>query len=172
MKRRTTGVTLIELMVTIAIVAIIAAMAAPPLIAMRDQHRIRSAAEAVYSHLQFARTESIKQDRNLWVRSVPGTNWCIGISNATGCDCNTASSCRFGPAANLVEHNIVSSDFVGISLATTQANIEINSRRGAVVTAGGTTITLTGAGGYQAQVSTLPMGRVHLCGNMGRYPAC
>lgn len=172
MNRRSTGFTLVELMVTIAVVAIIAAVAAPSLIAMRDQHRIRSAAEAIYSHIQFARTESIKQDRNLWVRSTAGANWCIGIANATGCDCSTANSCQFGPAGALVEHNLISSDFVGITLATSQANFEFNSRRGAVATAGGATITLTGAGGYQAQISTQPMGRIHLCGNMGRYPAC
>ncbi|GAB3192653.1 pilus assembly FimT family protein [Hydrogenophaga aquatica] len=172
MKKRTRGVTLIELMVTIAVVAIIAAIAAPPLMAMRDQHRIRSAAEAVYAHLQFARTESVKQDRNLWVHANTGTSWCIGISNATGCDCNTAGSCRFGPAAALVEHNVASGDFVGISLAATQTDFEFNSRRGTVVTGGGTTITLTGANSYQAQISTDLTGRIRLCGNMGRYPAC
>lgn len=172
MNKRFRGFTLIELMVTVAVLGVIAAIAAPALLAMRDQHRIRSAAEAVYAHLQFARSESVKQDRNLWVHSTAGTGWCIGIANATGCDCNTPGSCQFGPAGALVEHNVVSGDFVGITLATTQADIEFNSRRGAVVTAGGTTITLTGANGYQAQISTQPMGRVRLCGNMGRYPAC
>lgn len=172
MRTRQSGLTLVEAMVVIAIVAIIAAIAAPSYLGMRDSQRVRAAAEAVYSHVQFARSESVKQDRNLWVRTTAGANWCVGISNATGCDCSAAASCRFGPATNLVEHNLVSTDFSGITLGTTAANLEFDSRRGTVAGGGNATITITGANGLQGQVRIAPLGGVSLCGNMGRYPAC
>lgn len=166
------GFTLVELLVTIAVIAIIASVSAPSFLSMRDQARTRAAAEAVFAQVQYARTESIKQSRDLWVTAAPGVNWCIGISNAAGCDCNTAGSCQFGPAGNLMEHNIRSVDFSGITLDATATEIQFDSRRG-IVNGTGNTLTVSGAGGYEVKIITSKLGRVRMCGDVGGgIPSC
>lgn len=171
LKSKQQGVSLVELIVTLAILVILLSVAVPSFQSIRDANRVKAAAEAVYAHLQFARSESVKQNRNLFVGVKTGTNWCIGLSNATGCDCKTANSCRFGPNAALIERNLDSSDFSGITLASNQANIRFESRRGFNSNPG--TITLTGSNSLQIQVIHSSRGRIRFCSdNVGGYPTC
>lgn len=171
MKSAKRGFSLVELMVTLTVLAILLSVAVPSFQNIRDTSRVRAAAEAVYAHMQFSRSESVKQNRNLFVSLTTGTNWCIGISNSSGCNCATANSCRFGPAANLVENNLASADFSGISLASDQASIQFESRRGGNENPG--TITLTGANALAISIIHSARGRIRLCSdNVGGYPAC
>ena len=165
------GFTLVELMVAIAVLSIILTVAVPSITSMRDRNRVRAAAEAVYAHLQFARSESIKQDRNLTVRVATGTNWCLGISNSSGCDCQITNSCQFGPAGGLLERNLSGNDFSDITLTSNQSNISFDSRRGIDLNPG--TITLTGGNLLAISVIHSSRGRIRLCsGNIGGYAAC
>lgn len=169
--QRCRGFTLVEAMVSVAIIAILVAVGVPSYQTWISQSRVRSAAEAVLAHVQFARSESIKQDRNLFVTVTTGSNWCVGIANDTGCDCATAGSCQYGPVGNLSEHNLFADNFTGITLAATQVELEFDSRRGSL-NGGGSTLTVSGSGGYAAKVITSGMGRIRLCGNVGSMPAC
>jgi type IV fimbrial biogenesis protein FimT len=174
MKQNKTGISLIEALVVVAILAILAAIAAPAYQNAINGTRVKSAAEAVYSQIQFARSESVKQNRNLFVTVQGGgtTDWCIGIANLTGCDCATPNSCVFGPTGRQVERNIRGSDFTAITLTVNTAEIEFDSRRGAT-TGGGNTITVTGSTGLNTSIVTSTLGRVRICGgNIGGYSAC
>lgn len=174
MTKNKAGVSLIESLIVIAILAILASVAVPYFQNAVNSNRLKSAAESVYSQIQFARSESIKQDRNLFV-TIQGsgtTAWCIGISNTTDCNCSTANSCVFGPTGSQIERNIRGSDFTAITVATTKAEIEFDSRRGAA-NGGGSTITITGSSGLNTSVITSTLGRVRICGgNVGGYPSC
>ena len=55
------GFSLIELMVTIAIAAILAGVAAPQMTKMMNANRIQSAASALQGDMMYARTEAIKR---------------------------------------------------------------------------------------------------------------
>lgn len=171
MQLRSRGFTLVEAMVSVAIIAILALVAVPAYQDMINQSRVRSAAEAVLAHVQFARSESVKEDRNLFVTATTGANWCVGIANATGCNCATAGSCQYGPVGNLSEHNLSAANFTGITLTATQNELQFDSRRG-TVNGGGSTLSVSGTGGYSASVITSTMGRIRLCGNAGSMPAC
>ena len=106
-KRNNAGVTLLELMIVIAVAAILAAMAAPSFNELIRDMRMSSASNQLFVDLNQARSEAIK--RNTWVLvcANPGgtnptdcaaaTNWtngwliCSG-TNATGtavCDVST-----------------------------------------------------------------------------------
>lgn len=174
MKRAIVGITLIEAMVVVAIVAILAAIAAHAYQNAINNARVKSAAEAVYSQIQLARSESIKQNRNIFV-TVKGSgtaDWCIGMSDDTGCDCSEANSCSYGPAGSRVEHNIAGSSFTDIIVATTKAELEFTSRSGATAD-GGNTITVTGSSGLNTEIRTSTLGRVRICGgNIKGYQSC
>ena len=59
---KNSGFTITELMVTIAIVAILASLAIPNFIAWLPNYRLRSGAEEIQSTLQFARLTAIKRN--------------------------------------------------------------------------------------------------------------
>ena len=175
---RITGVTLIELMVALAILVIVVAVAVPSFQNARESNRVQAAAEAVFAHFQFARSEAIRQSQDLTVQVTPGTAWCLGISNNTaGCDCNTAGSCLFGLGnPPPLEQTVRSTDYFQITLATTANQIVFDSRRGTINALLDTgqegSVTVTGANNRNAQIRFSSRGRVRLCGNVGGYPPC
>ena len=60
--RKNSGFTITELMVTIAVVAILASLAIPNFIDWLPNYRLRSGAEEIQSTLQFARITAIKRN--------------------------------------------------------------------------------------------------------------
>jgi prepilin-type N-terminal cleavage/methylation domain-containing protein len=60
--RKNSGFTLTELMVTIAVIAILASLAIPNFVAWLPNYRLRHGAEEIQSTLQFARVRAIKQN--------------------------------------------------------------------------------------------------------------
>lgn len=71
-KQRIKGFTLIEAMITVAVLAIISAIAAPSLTPIIDSNRASSAATSIQGAILFARSEAIK--RNEEVSVCPSTN--------------------------------------------------------------------------------------------------
>ena len=84
MNRKHTGFTLIELMVVLAIAAILATLAVPSFRSTIQNNRVATQANELVSTLQLARGEAVK--RGLWVTvcistdqaTCTGTNWASG----------------------------------------------------------------------------------------------
>lgn len=71
------GFTAIELMVVVAIMAILAALAMPSFTPLIERWRVRQAMEALQSTLYYARSEAIKRGGNVVIRKNPqGTDGC------------------------------------------------------------------------------------------------
>lgn len=170
------GFTLIELMVVVAIVAILAVMAAPSYRDIIDRYRLRGAADDVLSTVSTARAQAVKigLDTRISSKSVGGS-WCVGGNSAdlptggaaagipTACDCATASSCQVAGeqlAVPVGKHGAVS--------MRTASNFTIDGRLGTVLTgnviAAPTPITLTSPSGkYDINIGVSPLGQATLC---------
>lgn len=72
------GFTAIELMVVVAIVAILAALAGPSFSPLIERWRVREAAETLTSSLYYARSEAIKRGGNLIIQTNSGSDWSTG----------------------------------------------------------------------------------------------
>src|SRR5688572_19533175 len=78
------GFTLVELMITIAVMVVLIALAVPSFVDLFDRNRVRGAGDALISLISNARAEAIKTDLNVSIAmSGGGTAWCMGGNAAT-----------------------------------------------------------------------------------------
>ena len=123
MNRARQGFTLIELMITIAVLAVLLALAAPSFDDSIKRARLKGAADGIVSLVDSARQQAtrLNRDVNLTLRGANGT-WCVGaraaanpapgqaVAAAPSCDCSAnpaecvvagntlvADSASFGP---------------------------------------------------------------------------
>ena len=69
------GVTLVELLVVLSIVAIGTTLAAPSFAQMMANYRVRSAAQAALDGLNFARTEALRRNTAVSFALTSGSGW-------------------------------------------------------------------------------------------------
>lgn len=90
------GITLIELLMGLAIFAILTMIAIPSIIPLVKKHRLVTISENLYYHLQYARTEALKKNTSIYVSFVTGDNWCYGINAGNNCNCTVDGNCALG----------------------------------------------------------------------------
>ena len=94
--RREKGFTLIELLIVVVILGFLSAMAGPSISGYIDKRKIINAAEAVYSQLQFARSQSISRSAEVHVKfdyadDSDKSTWLMSVSTHEDCDLDEAS---------------------------------------------------------------------------------
>lgn len=82
------GFTLIEVMVTVSILALLMALAAPSFTPLIESWRVRQATEQLQSSLNYARSEAIKRGGQVAIQKLPNnTNGCTSASGNRDWDC-------------------------------------------------------------------------------------
>jgi prepilin-type N-terminal cleavage/methylation domain-containing protein len=84
------GFTIIELMMSLVLLAIGAALSLPSYRAMMEKRQLTHGAEQIMAFVNSAQSEAIKQNRIVTVSYVRSgdANWCVGaITGAAACDC-------------------------------------------------------------------------------------
>jgi len=181
---KTSGFTLIELLITIAVLVILITLAAPAF-NLAEQRRVIGAAESALNQLQVARTEAIKQGRDIYFASDTSDGaWCHGISDTQGCDCfetdeNDASACtiQLDGSGTDVLHATQSDEFRDIDLISPTGTQEIRFEpvRGTVVGNFADMTFESSPNSFEMQVQVNAIGRPSACGSgraMGAYSEC
>jgi type IV fimbrial biogenesis protein FimT len=166
------GLTLIELMVTVGILAILVALAVPSFNAFLAKGRLSGAAEALAQDLQLARSEALRRNDDVRVSFSSSAAWCYGaVAGATACDC-TQGSCSLRRVDN--------SAYPGVTMGPPPAGVTPFAGNTATFTArqglantGAVQFTHPSAGTLRVSLGTA--GQVSICstsGSLAHHPAC
>ena len=116
------GLTLIELMIVVAVLATLVVLTAPSFKRMIDTQRLRSVNAALITDLQFARAEAASRNEIVWVRFNSSgsavTCYVVLIGDPTRCNCqNTATSVCTASATTLEIRTVRVEQSLGITVS-------------------------------------------------------
>lgn len=158
------GLTLLELVIALSMLALVATLALPSFGAMTERARLRGAAETLAADLAEARFESARSGRAVFVvPQTAGAAWCWAVTFHAGCGCQAAASCQL--------KTVRSGDHAGVDLVEASASQLDPSGRAPV---GGGAL-FRSSHGEQLKVDMMPLGRARVCspgGSVPSYPAC
>jgi type IV fimbrial biogenesis protein FimT len=159
------GFTLLELLITVTVLAIIMAFGVPNLTGFFEKQRVTGAAQAFLSDIQYARAEAIKQNARVYIE-IDDTQWCYGLddTDAGSCDCATASA-----ASCTINNNkyVVTSDRfpdVLMNESVSGSSITFNPARGTLGPAGN---VLFSSGDSSVRAKWSSIGRAKICAESG-----
>ncbi len=159
-----TGFTLAELLVTLAVVAILIGIAVPAMALHLEKARLRAASEALVQELRQARNHAINYRRTVhFSYRLDAPDWCFGWSDKGRCDCRSETGCASGGPEASRSHRLLARDFSSIHItgrsATSMATLEFSPVRG---TATATSFILRSRTA-ELKVIISPLGRIRAC---------
>jgi type IV fimbrial biogenesis protein FimT len=142
--------TLVELLVGLALLAIILRIAIPSVSTLVQNTQIRGAAEAVQTGLQLARTEALRRNRAVKFEMTSGSGWRVG--------CDPADTTVGADGAQNCPAEIQSRQAADGSSNAAVAVSQVNASTGAAVASPTFTGSITFNGIGRASTATLPAG--------------
>ncbi len=150
------GFTLIEMLVTLSVLAILLALAMPSLSAWFARARLAGATESLTDTLRFARKQAITRQQPIWLQTRTGDDWSLIVSQNRNESCAQALAC------------IRAADYRGVSLATQglPAQIRFSPLKGLPQNAAGAALgearwMLTQPNCSDSIIKLLPTGFIH-----------
>ncbi|MDQ3060287.1 MAG: GspH/FimT family pseudopilin [Pseudomonadota bacterium] len=175
------GVTLIELMVVVAILAIVLVVAIPSFTELTAKKRVEGALTELNTDLQFARSEAVQRNTN--VRITFGTGCyvihTVGSTGTTSCTQANAPTMATG-AIEIKRVQLDATPTVSFSPNNGLTFLAFDNLRGMATwngsntTSGSVNIT-SSVGSWQLRTSVTAMGRTQTCSpnsSIQGYPAC
>ena len=108
------GFTVIELMIAVAVLAIIASLALPSYRTLIEKRRVTSGAEQLAAFLSAVQLEAVKRSENITVSYewTDGDNWCVGLASGfTECDCTVSdpatADCKVGDVVRVFNQSSI-----------------------------------------------------------------
>jgi type IV fimbrial biogenesis protein FimT len=165
MRRRARGLTLLELLVMLAIVAVMMTLALPSFGSIVARHRLKAAAEQLSADLGDLRLLATQRGQVLHVHLHPGAQWCYALATVSGCDCRVAQSCQL--------KTVRAADHPGVTLLA-GGNLLVDARNIGLLQDSAQAL-LQGSEGAQLRVGLTPLGRPKVCSPgaaVPGYPGC
>lgn len=168
--QRFRGFTIIELMITIVVLATLVALAVPSMTGVLERRKVHGAGEKLFADLIYAKTEAIKQNSAVRVSFMGnGATWCYGIADdGAACDC-TAADCTVGGVLKVTNQD----DFPGVTVIADStldgASTSFTPLRGA---ANAGNLQFTAPVGAELGVVVSSFGRVRMCSTDFGFTAC
>lgn len=172
-----TGFTLVEMLVAMAVIAILATVLMPSFSDYLAGVRVKRAAESIHGLILQARAEGPVRDQNLAL-AINADRWCLGFSPTPSCDCTAASganSCAIDVAGASVRQVLYGDDFPGVAIKHNfpGGGFRFNRLRRTASPAG-TIEVISDKKSLQIRVGV--SGRVRICHphgtSKGGYPKC
>ena len=186
------GLTLLELAIAMAVLAVLSALAVPSMSARLRAERLQSAAEMLAADIADARHEAARRGSALHVlpRTAGATtlSWCWAVAVAPGCDCaaapsaanasgaSSASSAEAAPGAGAPSaapcrlKSVPAREHPGVTLVQAEAvRLDPDGQATPALAA------VFSAGERQLQVQVSRFGRARVCDPLGtspRQPRC
>ena len=164
------GFTLVELCITLAVLAVLGAMAAPSFSNQLARQRLQSAARHLQADIALARAESNKRGTAVTLAFQPGRDWCYSMGWGVPVDCRSVVAPPASPLPQGVLRVVRAADNPGVLLL--DASPMVLDQRSA---AGAQAQALAGLTGGQARFASLanpaqmllvrvgPQGRASVC---------
>lgn len=159
--KRTRGFTLVEMMISIAILAVLLGLAAPGFQTFIRNTQIRTTADSIQAGMQLARSEALRRNARVsfWlvsdidagcVSTEAGTSWVVSMDNPAGA-CNATSSSTVAP--RIIQTRLGSEGSAGVT---------INAVTGGLAPAAASCITFNGFGTVEPTCpgGSVPIGRI------------
>ncbi len=161
------GLSLLELLVVLSIVGILAIISIPSVVSIVQNHRLSGTGEKLYYDLQYARSEAVKNNTNIYVSFQSGNSWCYGISSGATCNCSIANNCNLGATVGGSQQLTLS--ITGLSANT----VQFEGTRGAANASGSVTLAVSGQATPLITISIGMLGGLQMCSTgIGGYAGC
>ncbi len=152
------GLTMLELAIVLAVLAVLVSLAVPSMGARLDRQRVHATAEALVADLAEARFEAARLGKPLFLQTQAGAQWCWAVATTQGCDCSAPASCQLHSAratnhrgVRLIGDLALQLDPVGTPMAAQAAALETPR-------------------GERLRVDVSPLGRARICAEKGSWP--
>jgi prepilin-type N-terminal cleavage/methylation domain-containing protein len=186
----TQGFTLIELMIVVAVLAIITSLALPSYRMIMEKRQVTSGAEQIKAFLSSAQLEAVKHNEYVAVSYKTGgndaegyPNWCLGMrdadtasnpTEAAACDCTVdsgANACTVDGGLRVMRSTSLSYPGVlDVDSVTDGHTLVFDPIRGTMANLGNSMVfeLLSDEGHYAMSVDITPTGRVRICSDLSR----
>lgn len=153
------GFTLIELVVTVAVLAILSTYGVSQFSKIQDKRQLKGVVSMIHQDLRYARGQALKMNKKVVISATAGSSWCYGLTTKASCDCGTPNDCTITTDAGTSEFIRAASMYPDVTLSSA-TSLSFSPFRGTVANGN---ITMVSGDGVSAKVVVLGFGRARVC---------